>query len=349
MVVLWLVIAGGVVAAGAAEPVPQATASASEQAAGVVPSEPFFAFADPQINESSGLVMYRGKALTVNDSGDDAVVYVVNPVGGRTVGRMEFHSKKPVDVEALTTHVDGSVWVADIGDNRRRRSHISVWRIPEPVLSGDVVAQATKYRLRYPGEVSDAEALVVDPLTGRVVVITKSLLGGQLFVGPERLEQQGKNTLEARASMPALVTDAAFSRDGTLLFVRSYGSLYTYAWPSLTRLSKRTLPGQEQGETVAVRADGVVLVGSEGKNSTVLALAPQTPWGVLASATSVPTSPAPVSSPAVTHDSGASVVDDVAQTVGDFWSRWWWVGLLVVVGVVVVVGVAVRSALRADF
>ena len=48
-----------------------------------------FSFADPEIVESSGLVATEGLVVTVNDSGDAARAFIVDPGSGETVGVTE--------------------------------------------------------------------------------------------------------------------------------------------------------------------------------------------------------------------------------------------------------------------
>lgn len=45
-----------------------------------------WSFADPEIVESSGLVATDDRVLTVNDSGDEGRVFVVDRASGQTVG-----------------------------------------------------------------------------------------------------------------------------------------------------------------------------------------------------------------------------------------------------------------------
>ena len=77
-------------------------------------------FADPRINESSGLVDLGSVWVTSNDSGDSAQVFTVSPTTGRTIGITHFHADV-VDVEALAPSGTGFVWVGDIGDNDGER------------------------------------------------------------------------------------------------------------------------------------------------------------------------------------------------------------------------------------
>jgi hypothetical protein len=66
----------------------------------------------------------------------------------------------------------------------------------------------------------------------------------------------------------SLITDGAFLPDGRLV-LRNYGSATIFADPSkaegtLQPIATASLPTQPQGETLAVTADGALLVGSEG-------------------------------------------------------------------------------------
>ncbi len=147
---------------------------------------PVFAFQDRTIDESSGLVDAGAHVLTVNDSGADAVVYVVDRSSGKTVGRTTYTDDEVVDVEAMAPGPDGTLWVGDIGDNPWHRSSVAVYELPMPT-AGDATVPAKRYELVYQGGPRDAEALLVHPETGRLLVVSKGLFGGQLFQAPAQL------------------------------------------------------------------------------------------------------------------------------------------------------------------
>ena len=86
-------------------------------------------FEDPEIVESSGLVVDDGLLVTTNDSGDSGRVFTVDPATGETVGVTQW-SADPVDVEALAPAGGNEVWVGDIGDNRAERPSVFVARVP---------------------------------------------------------------------------------------------------------------------------------------------------------------------------------------------------------------------------
>src|SRR3954453_17123276 len=103
---------------------PPARASADQP----TPSHTLFTIADDDIFESSGLVDLGRTVYTVNDSGDDAVVYGLDPRSGGTVSRTTYADSVD-DVEALAPGRGGAIWVGDIGDNRGRRDDVSVYRV----------------------------------------------------------------------------------------------------------------------------------------------------------------------------------------------------------------------------
>lgn len=247
------------------------TAAAPASAA----AEPVTTFVDPAIEESSGLVDRGAYVLTVNDSGDDPVVYVVEKATGRTVGRTVYSAGEVVDVEALAPGPGGSVWVGDIGDNRGRRDRVTVYRLAG-VGPGDGRVAATRYDLVYPDGPRDAEALLVHPRSGRLYLVTKGLLGGAVYRAPAVLRPGDTHRLRQVARAPGLVTDGVFTADGRRVLLRDYGGLTVHAVPSFRVLARMDLPDQPQGEGLATTLGARVLVSSEGEGTPVLSV-PFTP------------------------------------------------------------------------
>lgn len=219
-------------------------------------------FRDPAISESSGLVVRRADLLTVNDSGDGPVVYVVDAGSGETVGRTTYTTDAVVDVEALAAGRDGSVWVGDIGDNERARPFVSVYRLPA-VARGDRTVTAERFDLVYPGGPRDAETLLVQPSTGRVFVVTKGLFGGQVMAAPDPLRAGQPNRLRPAGPVGGLVTDGTFLPGGAVV-LRDYGDGYVLDPRDWRGVGRFAMPAQEQAEAVAPWPGGRVLVSSEG-------------------------------------------------------------------------------------
>ncbi len=303
-------------------------------------------FEDPAIVESSGLVARPdGLLVTVNDSGDVGRVFTVDR-GGRTVGTTAWG--EATDVEALAP-LEGDVLVGDIGDNARERSSVSLLRVPAGPGERQV-DPAAAVRLVYPEGPRDAEALLVDPVSGRVLVATKEVLGGTLHEVPPDAVPPSVGApapvepvrLRALAPVPGLVTDGAFFPDGRHLVLRDYGTATVYSWPGLDDVGSFELPEQEQGEGIAVQDDDGrfrVLVSSEGSGSEVLevtlpraladAVAP--PPGGTPDPGAAPTGDAVVSPPGAIDAPVVGDRDGGAPGIGP-----WVLGGVVLVGVVLV-------------
>ncbi|MEE3127858.1 MAG: WD40 repeat domain-containing protein [Actinomycetota bacterium] len=227
-------------------------------------------FTDPEIVESSGLVVRGGLLSTINDSGDTGRVFTVALDGaeaGGTVGVTRF-AESPVDMEALAPAGPGEVWVGDIGDNGAARSSISVTRVP--VGRGERSGTYPTYDLVYADGPRDAETLLAHPRTGRLYVVSKQVFGGVLYAAPRRLDPDRPNQLRPVADAIPIATDGAFWPDGKHLVVRGYARAIVYAWPSMRAVGDLSLPDQDQGEGIAVTPDGRVLVSTEGQFTDVL-------------------------------------------------------------------------------
>jgi hypothetical protein len=223
-------------------------------------------FDDARIVESSGLVADDDLVVTVNDSGSDAVVYAVDRATGRTVGTTTWDAD-PDDTEALAPAGPGHVWVGDIGDNARDRGSITVTRVPYG--RGTQSVSGESWTLTYPAGAShDAEALLAHPRTGRLYVVTKGVLAGEVYAAPRKL-RPGANRLRKMGTAPGMVTDGAFLDDEHVL-LRGYGSADVLTFPGLDEVGSFALPPQQQGEGLAVAPDGEVLVSSEGMRSPLL-------------------------------------------------------------------------------
>jgi hypothetical protein len=238
------------------------------------PSE-LFRLQDPALTESSGLVVstrHDGLVWSHPDGGDVAEVMAVDG-RGRTVATVRLRGIDPYDPEALAPGLTAAgrpaLFLGDIGDNRARRPDISVFRFQEPRRLVDQSVASTWWQFTYPDGPRDAEALLVDPRDGRIWIATKDVFGGGLYRAPRGLRTDRTNRLERIGDVPGLVTDGAFLPDGRFV-LRSYTTAYLYDGPN--RITAQiALPEQEQGESIAVDGDRL-LVGSEGTQSAVHAV-----------------------------------------------------------------------------
>lgn len=230
---------------------------------------PVATIGDPRITESSGLAVsaqHEGLGYTVNDSGHAAEVFAIDLRTGAIVGvttvRAEFR-----DVEALALR-DGTLWIGDLGDNQAVRDDLTLYAIDEPGRESGTV-EALRFPVRLEGGPADVEALLTPPDSGQLVVVTKSLAGATaLALDEDELDTSRPATFTTIArDLPPIVTDGAFSPDGSRVALVTYGALWTVDPTDWSTIGGQPLPELAQTETVAFVDDRTVFIGSEGENS----------------------------------------------------------------------------------
>ena len=232
---------------------------------------------DARIPESSALAVSTrepGLLYTVNDSGSDPVVYVLARATGAVVGTATLGGVEPVDPEALAIGADERLYVADIGDNDGVRDTVALYAVAQPGR-GDVTVTPQVYPVRYADGAHDAESLVIDPVDGRMAILSKGLLSGTVYRLPRVLDQDGVSTARpvAGVRLPGLVTDAAPLPGGGGVVARTYTTALVYRLPGWQQTATIPLPPQRQGESIAVTPDGEdLLIGTEGLPSPLIAV-----------------------------------------------------------------------------
>ena len=269
------------------------------------PAEIRCSLADPRIEESSGIAAASSTdevVYTHNDSGDQPRFFAIDTRTCATRATFQVSGARNLDWEDMAAGVatDGTpvLWLADIGDNAARRATVVVYEVDEPGAdaSGGSVRPRQRWTLTYPDGAHDAETLLVDPETGRPVIITKDTTTGRSVA--YRLPASGSGVLErlvgldvralpggGLASPAWSLTGGATSPDRTTVALRSY--LGAWLWtttpgePLSATLVRRpeilTLPVGRQAEALTFTRDGTgIWVTSEGPASP-LARIPLTP------------------------------------------------------------------------
>ena len=248
---------------------------------------------DPRLPELSGLVAVDDQLVAINDGGDQLSVFLLD--AACQVVDMHTAAVDPYDPEDLAVAADGTVWLADTGDNNATRPTVALIAL-RPDGSTSV------FRLTYPDGPHDAEALLLAP-DGTPYVVTKEILGASGVYRPAAPLADGGTvalakvaavnlTFTGTAGGPVgqagqlLVTGGAVARDGSAIALRTYTD--AYVWPltgsdvpaALAAAPTRIpLPESPQGEAITFAADNrTLLVASEGLPSdlTSVPLAPET-------------------------------------------------------------------------
>ncbi|MCZ2821147.1 hypothetical protein O2V63_12460 [Modestobacter sp. VKM Ac-2977] len=239
---------------------------------------------DPRLPELSGLASAGESMLAMNDGGDRAEVLVLD--GACAVGEVRTAEVDPYDPEDLALAADGTIWLADIGDNAQSRETVALIG-----LRPDGTTVLT--RLTYPDGPHDAEALLLAP-DGTPYLVTKEVLGASSVYRPDAPLADGATvpmskvaalglTLTGTPGGPVgragqlLVTGGAVSSDGSRIALRTYTD--AYVWPlsgsdvvgALAGPPVRVaLPEAPQGEAIAFAAnDRDLLVAGEGLPAVV--------------------------------------------------------------------------------
>ncbi len=129
------------------------------------------------VNEASGLAVsrrYPDRLYHINDSGDTGRFLITSHDGGhaRSVAVSGFN---PMDMEDLAIgpcDAGECLFLADIGDNARRRPEIEIVLVEERAEFPPALAPLLRMRLRYPDGPHDSESLAVHP-DGTIYLLTK--------------------------------------------------------------------------------------------------------------------------------------------------------------------------------
>ncbi|RYZ04854.1 MAG: hypothetical protein EOO73_22005 [Myxococcales bacterium] len=258
---------------------------AEPRAVGALQGEP--------LTEISGIVASvknPGVYYVHNDSGDTARFFAIDEQG-RTLAEISLTGATAIDWEdiALGPGPGGEsfVYLGDVGDNNARvgatpRPSIDVYRVAEPLILSDeevpeplAVSDWSRLPLSYPGPAHDCEALLLDPESADLVLVTKENDGRSSVFRASGLVADGvKQTLElvaeaefgtTQAPGSSLVTGGELSPSGDALLLRTYTSVFFWSRPAGSALAalfsaapqQLPAPAEEQGEAITFSADGL--------------------------------------------------------------------------------------------
>jgi len=284
------------------------------------------------LTELSGMVATGGGFVVVNDGSDDPAARKIFYLNGRcALTRTVSYPSRPRDTEDLGLTPNGTLWVADIGDNDRNRDTIGLWKLPEGS------SRPQLYRLSYPDGPHDAEALLFNG-DGTPVVVTKTVGTAGVYEPATDLRAGRTTTLRKVGdvtlpitttsnpfSIPGrlVITGGAVSPDGKHATLRTYADAFEFdvtggdVVGAITHGAPRhiPMPDEPQGESVAYTADGTALLTVSETSRQPAGAKPDILRYPLPPRPAVKTTP--TKPPAVTSGSGAkSAAAAVARRAG---------------------------------
>ena len=253
---------------------------------------------NPPLDELSGLAFSRQQPVLFahNDSGDTARFFAIDLTGAllETFNLTGAAARDWEDVTSGPCPQGTCLYFGDIGDNSFVRDDYAIFRVVEPhVSTGTSDIAYEKFDFSYPGGAhQNAEALLMNPKTGVLYVVTKPNSGpSEVYRFPLPLDSTRKVTLEkvTTLSIPtpsdARLTAGDANPCGTAVLLRMYNRLVELRLPEgetdfekVFLQTPITVPvaSEDQGEAVTYAPDGQ----SYFTSSETVATAPNLSWSV---------------------------------------------------------------------
>ena len=221
----------------------------------------------PPVDEASGLAVsgYSSRYLwTHNDSGDEPRIFLLD-LGADSQGNDGSETASSSDANSKTSSsqllagewtLEGAsnrdwedmaagpgpeegvhyLYIGEIGDNRAQYDFKIIYRFPEPNISTNSTTstipsqQVDRILFRYPNDVQmDAEALLVDPLTTDIYIITKREEPVTVYRLAWPQSTDAPMTADKVATLPfTQVTAGAISPNGLQILLKTYETIFLW-------------------------------------------------------------------------------------------------------------------------
>lgn len=251
-------------------------ASAAPAAGDAVAGKAVCTITDSRLTEISGMVATSGGYVVANDGSDLESHRKVFFLDGKCkLTKTVSYPTLPRDPEDVAQAKDGTIWIADTGDNPgagERRPNIALWRLPKGST------EPTIFRMKYPDGPHDAEALLLAG-DGTPVIVTKDLGRAGVYTPTAALKKGQTVALrkvgefsppKTTTSNPlaaagrATVTGGANSPDGSRVVLRTYADAFEFdvtngdVVGAITTGKPRItpLPDEPRGESITYSTDG---------------------------------------------------------------------------------------------
>lgn len=120
----------------------------------------FRAAMPPDINETSGLIFTDGKLWTINDSGNDPVLFCIDSSDGHITQRVIIDNYKNTDWEEITADRD-YFYIGDFGNNAGNRGDLKVLKVAKADIGKDAEVHVKAEVISF--SYSDQKELVKNP------------------------------------------------------------------------------------------------------------------------------------------------------------------------------------------
>jgi hypothetical protein len=242
-------------------------------------------YLDEMVLENSGLVWYRDKLWTINDSGGDPVLFSIDMRTGKCIQAIYVEDAVNRDWEELAQDED-FIYILDIGNNYGRRDELTIYKVLKDSvpLAGNARVHPEIIRYRYGDREKNSGYLTRSPYDCEAAFA----MNDSLYLFTKDWENQetdlytcpttpGTYTLRPVASFAAdgLLTGADVSPvDSSLILLIGYKDYVPFIWliqgfdfTNYSMESKKRFDFPEkydlQTEGIAIRTDGRIFISCE--------------------------------------------------------------------------------------
>jgi len=186
-----------------------------------------------ELEEVSGMaesISTPGHLWAINDSGHPAEIFLLNEGNAHTVKKFllqQIDNRDWEDIVLATDSLNNYLFIGDIGDNLARYDYKYIYHLREPSLNdSSVIIHFDTLRVNLEGGIRDTEAILFDPLTKNLYLVSKREHSVMLF---EITYPFSENTVTAKrvATLPVTrITAGSISSDGKEVLLKNYEHIY---------------------------------------------------------------------------------------------------------------------------
>ena len=232
------------------------------------------------LTEASGLAFSRrspGVVWSHNDSEDAPKFYTFSelgaPLGVYTLQGADVRDWEDMALGPGPKQAQDYLYVGDIGDNNMEYASVTVYRAPEPPVDASmtgVVASlggVESFEFTFPGGPRNCETMLVDPVAGDLLLVSKSVDGSSLVYRAEAPLKSGVLAEVGKVEFGpgGMTTGGSVTTAGDWVLVRTYFEARMWHRAAGTPLHEAltgagcdvSVPMEMQGEAIAFAAAGL--------------------------------------------------------------------------------------------
>ncbi|WP_207513146.1 hypothetical protein [Longitalea luteola] len=211
-------------------------AKSSQKATGFEKKPQEYTLTNARLNEVSGIADSKanpGYLWVQQDSGNPPEIALVKKDGtdGKSIRLPHVINRDWEDIVLSSGPKPATnyLYIAETGDNLLVYADYAIYRLEEPLAAADTVQQVDRIAFFYPDGSHNAEAILVDPATKDIYIITKTEIRSKVFRMKYPYSTTHMNRVEEVATLGFnYAVSAALSPGGNEIVVKTYDAIYQY-------------------------------------------------------------------------------------------------------------------------